>query len=171
MDLVSEEAGYHKTCCVNFKTNKKIRVGFSSNVWPNKEKLGRPANLKRKQAFLQVASYLQQNDVEQLTLTDFVTKMGKNFKNSDLEPYSVPHMKSQLEEHFRDQIVVTEINGKHNVVTFFSTVKTIILHKFCTQNRSKDDSESEAIRIIETAAKLIKNDVRSEEATPDYYPS
>lgn len=34
--------------------------------------------------------------------------------------YSV-HMKNKLKEHFGSTIVITEINGKSNVVTFRST--------------------------------------------------
>ena len=79
-------------------------------------------------------------------------------------------MKSRLLEHFEDEIIVTEINGKQNVVTFFSTAKCI-LHEFYAQRHSSDNSESEAIRIIETAAKLIKNDIKGIQTSSEYYPS
>ena len=65
---------------------------------------------------------------------------------------------------------MTEINGKHNIDTFISTAKFII-HEFYAQSHSTDNSESEAIRIIETAAKLIKNDIKGIQTSSDYYPS
>ena len=38
-------------------------------------------------------------------------------------------------------------------------------------SHSTDNSESEAIRIIETAAKLIKNDIKGIQTSSEYYPS
>ena len=67
-------------------------------------------------------------------------------------------MKSKLKEHFDNRIIQTEINGKTNVLTFRSTAKAI-LHE-CYAHR-KADPETEKKRIIETAAKLIKDDIKS----------
>ena len=96
--------------------------------------------------------------------------MEEILEDTGFEPYSLSYMKSRLLEHFKDKIIVTEINGKHNVVTFLSTAKCI-LHEFYAQSRSTDNSESEAIRIIETAAKLIKNDIKGIQTSSEYYPS
>ncbi|KAJ7377203.1 hypothetical protein OS493_030403 [Desmophyllum pertusum] len=68
------------------------------------------------------------------------------------------HMKAKLEEHFSDQIIITEINGKPNVVTFRSTV-TSILHEFNAQQKYVDP-ETENLNIIRTASRLIKNDIK-----------
>jgi hypothetical protein len=40
----------------------------------------------------------------------------------DDEAYGVQHMKNRLKEHFGDKIIISEINGKQNVVTFRNTV-------------------------------------------------
>ena len=169
-DLVSEEARYHRTCFANFDSNKNIPKAFSSADSSKKQNLGRPEDSERKQAFLEVANYLQQNDEEQLTIVDLVKKMEEILEDTGFEPYSLSYMKSRLLEHFKDKIIVTEINGKHNVVTFLSTAKCI-LHEFYAQSRSTDNSESEGIRIIETAAKLIKNDIKGIQTSSEYYPS
>ena len=76
-DLVSEEARYHRTCFANFDSNKNIPKAFSSGDSSEKQNLGRPEDSERKQAFLEVAKYLQQND-EQLTIVDLVKKNGGN---------------------------------------------------------------------------------------------
>ena len=61
-------------------------------------------------------------------------------------------MKSKLKEHFGNRIIQTESNGKTNVLTFRSTAK------------------EEKKRIVETAAKLIKDDMKSAETSNDVYP-
>ena len=76
-------------------------------------------------------------------------------------------MKSKLMEHFGDRIIQTEINGKPNVVTFRSTAKAILQDFYA---HKKDDPEADKMRIIETAAKLIKDDIKSVETSNDVYP-
>ena len=84
------------------------------------------------------------------------------------EPFTSRHMKNKLHEHFGDRVVITEINGKSNVVTFKSTAVNILNEFFHTPNN--EDSETEKRRIIKTAAKLIKNDIKAVNAQ-DTYPS
>ena len=56
-----------------------------------------------------------------------------------------------------------------SVVTFTTTASKI-LHDFHQQSE-RDDSLREKMRIIETAAKLIKNDIKSVIQSTDYYPT
>ena len=59
------------------------------------------------------------------------------------------------------------LSGKTNVVTFRSTAFAI-LHDFYCQTKQYD-SGAEKMRIIETAAKLIKSDIQSVIETKDSY--
>ena len=52
----------------------------------------------------------------------------------------------------------------------FTTTASKILHDFHQQSE-RDDSIREKVRIIETAAKLIKNDIKSVIQSTDYYPT
>ena len=81
---------------------------------PNKKSCGRPLNVDQRTAFIHIAQYLQENDDEQITVTDLVNKMKEHC--GDLA-YSQIYMKKKLQEHFGPSIIITEINGKHNVVT------------------------------------------------------
>lgn len=83
-------------------------------------------------------------------------------------PYSRTHMKTRLQEHFGDKIIVTEINGKPNVVTFRSTV-IAILHKYRIQ-RKDVDVETEKMNIIKTASRLIKNAIKLIKTSNETYP-
>ena len=78
-----------------------------------------------------------------------------------------PHA-GELQEHFGDQIIITETNGKPNVVTFRSTVANI-LHDFHAQPKSVD-LETEKLNIIRTASRLIKSDIKLIKTSYDIYP-
>ena len=168
-DLHAADAVYHQVCSVNFRTNKQIPTyHHSSEAEVKKPKLGRPQDEERINAFLEAANYLEENDDEQITISDLISRMEVNLKGSQFLAYGYTHMKFKLKEHFGERIIETEINGKPNVLTFRSTAKEI-LQDFYAQR--KVDVESEKKRIIETAAKLIKDDIKSLAISYDVYPN
>jgi hypothetical protein len=77
-DLHSADARYHQQCSVNFRTDRDIpvkrKLTITSEEVPAKTK-GKPADEERWEAFLQVATYIQENDDEQITLSDLRQKM------------------------------------------------------------------------------------------------
>ena len=88
---------------------------------------GRPKDLIRSEAFIAVINYLEENDDEQITVNDLRTKMTEFADNLvDYNSYSFPYMKAELYKHFGDRIVMAELNGKLNVVTFRSTASQIL---------------------------------------------
>ena len=78
-------------------------------------------------------------------------------------------MKQCLLDHYGETITITEINGRSNVVTFKSTASAILQHNYSIPKL--DDIEAQKIRLIHTAAKLIKNDIKSIDDQPDAYPT
>ena len=81
--------------------------------------------------------------------------------------YGHTHMKARLKEYFGDQIIITEINGKSNIVTLRSTAECV-LQEF--HDRQKDDPDMEKIHLIKKAAKLIRNDIKSVGTSNEHYP-
>ena len=80
------------------------------------------------------------------------------------------HMKTKLRELYGDGIIITEINGKPNVVTFHSTAKAV-LQDFYQQEKMEPDADVEKIRVVETAAKLIRNEFKAIETSNTAYPT
>ena len=77
-------------------------------------------------------------------------------------------MKSDLKRHYQDKIIITEINGKQNVVSFHTTASKI-LHNF---RQSEMDTQSDEKKlIIEAAAKFIKQDTKDISQERDNYPT
>ncbi|CAC5381111.1 unnamed protein product [Mytilus coruscus] len=93
---------------------------------------------------------------EPATISDLVQAMEEICGE---KAYSVVHMKKRLQTHFGSDIIITEINGKSNIVTFRRTTSSI-LNKFYRRPSSKSP-EDEKLSMIETAAKLIKADIMS----------
>ena len=89
--------------------------------------------------------------------------MEDNLADSGHSAYHYKHMHQKLKEHFGERIILTEINGKPNVVTFRNRAKAV-LHNFYSQQRG-DDPDTEKIRIVETASKLIRDDIKAVETS------
>jgi hypothetical protein len=140
----------------------------SDDPTPNKKQwVGRPEDSAKLEAFLRVTKFVEDNDDEQITVCDLVDQMKQY--SPDTEAYSVPYMKRKLCEHFGDKIIIAELNGTRDVVTFRNTAASV-LHDFYYLPK-KQDPDTEKLRIVETAAHLIKNDIKSMAVAKDIYPS
>ena len=86
------------------------------------------------------------------------------------DTYSVKYMKMKLEGHFGNEVLITNVHGKADVVTF-KTTAAAILDTFY-QAPKETNPEAEKLRIIDTASKLIKNDIKLSvpPSRPSVYP-
>ena len=99
-DLHAADAVYNQDCSINFRTGKQIpRTFCPQNTDLKKRRFGHPKDTAQSEAFLKVAQYLEQNDVEQITVVDLIDimKWYLDSSNSNSEPYSFPHMKEKLQ--------------------------------------------------------------------------
>ncbi len=77
-DLPAADAMYHQTCNVNFRTGKQIPICKQAETeQPVKSPRGRPGNQKQSAAFLNITQYLEENDDEQMTVGDLVSRMDE----------------------------------------------------------------------------------------------
>ncbi|XP_052771710.1 uncharacterized protein LOC128211218 [Mya arenaria] len=126
----------------------------------------RPSSISADRAFQMVLQHFESNDTEQLTINDLVVQMELLCGE---DAYRSVYMKKKILDYFGGSVIITELNGKANVVTYKSEAHSI-LHNFY-KRREHGDSESEKNAIIKTAAKLIMNDIRSMEFDKTEYPS
>lgn len=135
-DLHAADAVYHTVCNGNFRSGRSIpkyfikEMGTDHSSKHKKVRAGRPKEVSRVEAFEKVIDDLRQNDDEQTTIGDLVNNM-KQYLDEE-EPYSFRHMKEQLLQRFGDEIVISEVSGRQNVVTFRANA-TKILHDFFKQ--------------------------------------
>lgn len=167
-DLPAVDAVYHQVCSANFRTLRRVPLQ-NQEPSPKVQKIskGRPVNTTKSEAFLRTATYFENTDDEQLTVSDLVKKMEGYCEDGE-SPYSSKYMKKKLLDHFGSRIVISEINGKPDVVTFKMTASEI-LNDFYNQPR-EDDLQSRQNRLIKAAATLIMNDIKEKEPNKDMYP-
>ncbi|KAJ8890708.1 hypothetical protein PR048_010217 [Dryococelus australis] len=85
--------------------------------------------------------------------------MNYYLQNAEENAYTTPcYLKSKLIEHFGESILISEKHGQNDIVIVRESVSSIIRTHYLYQ-QSKD-IETEKIRLIETAAKLIKSDIK-----------
>ena len=61
-----------------------------------RSKLGCPQDDKRAEVFLEVASYLEDNDDELITINDLIDLMNQKLANTDYDTYGYTYMKTRL---------------------------------------------------------------------------
>ena len=73
-DLPAADAVYHQTCSVNFHTKKQLLKVYEMGEQPpiKERKVGRPQDEEKRDAFLKVAKFLEENDDEQTTVNDIM---------------------------------------------------------------------------------------------------
>ena len=75
------------------------------------------------------------------------------------EVYAVKWLKNKLKEKYGEHIFFAEIEGHANVVCFKDLASYLFNEKWHTERKTNTAVESK--RIIQTAAKIILNDIRS----------
>ena len=98
---------------------------------------GRPEDVAWAEAFTQVVRYCAENN-KQITITDLCEKL-KEYLNWDT-PYIEKYVRMKLESHFGEDVTLTGILGKRNVVTSRSTAEKI-LERFLKSAKEKDGRE------------------------------
>ena len=78
-------------------------------------------------------------------------------------------MKQKLHKHYKEFIFFAEVEGCSNVVCFRNMAKYIINEKWYAEKRADVDDEAE--RIVITAAKIIRNEIRDQDYNFDCYPT
>ncbi len=168
-DLPAADAVYHQQCSSSIRTGRQMPHTHVETGTTKKPKTGRPEQEVKAATFLRVATYLEDNDDEQMTVGDLVEKIQEYLQDTECQPYSMVYMKKKIQEHFGNRIIITELNRKQNVATFHSTASSILYDFHCQSKH--DTSENEKMRIIETAAKLIQSDIKALPFINDVFPS
>ena len=106
-------------------------------------------------------------DAESYTLTELHNKMKEISDNSEV--YTVKRLKQKLQEHYKEFIFFAEVEGRGNVVCFKDMVKYIINEKWYSEKKANIEDEAE--RIVITAAKIIRAEIRDKEYNSDSYPT
>ena len=159
IDLIAVGAMYHRECRTQFflaKTQNEC-----------KRSRGRPESEAKSVAFLKLCSYLENNDECQYSMSELLEHMDSYLNGK--EGYSNKLLQSKLLEHYGDQITITSIPGKSNVVCFKDAAGKVLHDNWC--NLKCVDPDNERQRIVEKAASIIREDIMLTVYDCDTYPS
>ena len=170
-DLHAADVVYHQACCINFRTGKNIPKKFAkeSNKSLKTSSAGRPSNIDQLDAFFKVVDHLETNREELLSVPDLCDMMKTFMGGDSSNAYSTVWMKWKLNEHFGNRIVIGNVHGKPNVVTFTNNANTILTEFFCKPRTA--DTEAEKARLISTVVKLLQHDIKTIERDNSVYPT
>ena len=93
---------------------------------------------------------------ESYMLTELHDKMKEISDNSEV--YTIKRLKQKLQEYYKEFIFFVEVEGRSNVVCFKNMAQYIIHEKW--HSEKKANIEDEAERIVITAEKIIRAEIR-----------
>ena len=122
-DLRAADVIYYQLCRVNFHTGKQQHAKISTTGCNTEVvKVSRLKDDATEEAFTSIVEMLMNDELQQWTISDLCTEMGKTCDS----PYSNVYMKKRLIEVLGDSVTICNVDGKPNVVTFNITAATIL---------------------------------------------
>lgn len=146
------EAKYHQQCKAHF---------FCKDIRPKDGASSANATNPTMQcAFNHLCGFLESNEECQYSVSELKAVMERYFEENDIDGcgYSVKQLKRKLIVRFGDRIHVTEIPGKDGIVTFKDKSYRILHNQWYNDRLS--DEVAEKRRIVETAAAIVRDDIR-----------
>ena len=158
-DLVAAEVLLHKKCNTNFTQ------GCGGN---GEGETGRKVDEGRKSLFDKLCVVLDEEMEHNLmTLEELQRKMVDLDDSEDKsQAYTKRHLKTKLLERYGDKIYFSSQERRTDVLCFKDTTSSII-----REYHDHNDGSDEKTRIINTAVKLIQNDIARVDLDSFCYPS
>jgi hypothetical protein len=161
-DLFAVDARYHVKCYARF-VKKVAKTGIDV-------KCGRPVNTVARKAFEKVCEVFERNVDEMFTVST-LHKLMVDLSESKVEAdvYGREHMLRLLEKRYEGHIFISHLSGKSNVVCLKNLASNIVTDKWF--NDLKDSGDEKSVKIVKTAARLIRSEIKDMEFDMKHYPS
>lgn len=153
-DLVAAEATYHHDCQIRFHDGRQL----------SKNTKGRPSgsvDIRKNDAFQKLCDYIDNNEIHQYSISDLESLL-KQYSGED-ECYTAKHLKVKLQEHYKDNIIITSESGKETIYTFLDTGNTILRDNYKAAGLTAQE-------VVDIAATLIEDQMRSIVCDTTQYP-
>lgn len=154
--LVAEEARYHRSCSSKF---------FSKQHLNPSGKRGRPDDEDIVTGLEKVCSYMEDSDDCQFTLQELLDVMHQNQSCKT----SASYLKTKLQEKYGNDVIITTLQRKTPIVCFRKSGDKLLCNSW--YNEKLHSEKEERLRIVRTAAAIIKEDIKSKVYDSCNYPS
>ncbi len=144
---------HHSNCIIGFRTNKSLP----------KCKATAPPTFEYRKGFLDVVSLIRNKEQLVYSINELIDNMNRY---SGGNAYSYNQMKSNLSQHFGDEIVLSTYKNKKTLVVLQSSCEEILNDYF-------EDSKKEtaSIRSVRKTSEIILNEIKSVAPNKASYPS
>lgn len=153
IDLVSADGRYHWHCYQTFQKPGSSRPKKGAVTI----KGGSSADAKREDAFEKLCDYLEENDECQYAFEELQNMYVK--LSPEVEQYTDIHLKRKLTQRYGNSLNFAVLPGKRSVICF-SEATTNILSDSWYKNRNSDNEAQEELRVIKTAAAIIRREIK-----------
>ena len=150
--------------CIDFVA--KFWLGTLNNPLVPGRPRGRPENEWKMDHFEQMCDWLE-SEAELYTVSELQEKMKEIAQNDDV--YQGKWIKEKLRTKYGNHIVFSDIRGRSDVVCLKDVANYIITDQWYSSK--KESKDAEVTRIVTTAAKIILDEIRSEQYTTEHYPT
>ena len=157
--MPSAECKYHRDCYSCF-----LQKGCK--ITDLKGKHGRPSDASKYDAFEKLVRFLEQNDECQYQFGEILGMFNSYTTTRVEETYITKHLSRRLNEHFGENIIISEEYGISSVVTFKEQAHKILREKWGTDKDNVDEKKL----IIDMAASFIRDSIRSKAYSLDKFP-
>ena len=152
--MPSAETKYHWDCYTAFLKSA-----------PSDQKPGRPVCPIKKNAFETLIEKLENDNKSQYSLKEIQELFSSYIPNNKMH-YTDKWLKRKLQDHFGDNIIFTE-GAEKSITTFRENAYSILKESW--KNKWMDTEEEKSI-IIDMAAAIIRDSIRSKTYDMDQYP-
>jgi len=108
-------------------------------------------------------TFVDDSDECQFTLKDLTDAMGTG------DTYTGTTLKNKLKDHYKDSLFVSEAEGKPDIFNFNGSAGALLQEQWYSEKKSSELDER--LRIVEKAAEIIREDMRSKNYDCSYYSS
>ena len=158
-DLVAAEGKYHRYCAQRFYAGSQLLHDIPSSA-------GRPPDKEKTKPFETLCQYLRENDECQYSMNELFD-LYQGYCGAE-GGYTVKWLQQKLAEYFGEDIVVTHVRGKPNVISFRDHSHKIIRDVWEKSNTSSVAKNID--NIIDMAASIIRDEIRKEVYECTIYP-
>ena len=128
-------------------------------------KRGRPDDEDIVTGLEKVCSYMEESDDCQFTLQELLDVMHQNQSCK----ISASYLKTKLQEKYGSDVIITHLQKKTPIVCFRKSGDKLLCNSW--YNERLHSEEKERLRIVRTAAAIIKEDIKSKVYDSCNYPS
>ncbi len=154
-DLVAPEGKYHRGCLTQFRGRQ------------TDGERGRPCDMLKEESFQKLCLHLDENDECQYSLSELSDIYESYMEGA--EGYSVKWLRQKLQARYGDQMIITSIQGISNIVTFRDKGHKVLRDNWVAEQKANVLTEKN--RIIDMAASIIRDDIRTHAYNCAEYPT